>query len=243
MNDNPYDNGMLRTAHFAGLHFEQGWWFIQVLDTEFIELKPWILLNENDNRAAIAAQTAGSEDDEIQDTQGRNYLVPGEQEQDMVFQIQFGIAPSRMQVYPFFGRDRAPNLVSNAEPGEPQVPFTGFDTPYNNPSEHAELFTVNAQPPLSLQAYNPMDEPEEARLSFGVNKIKYAVVDNEDVMIAMLQGDKQAKLHSMGLGAQRQDRFSAPQWLMNTFGDVVMSTQDLIGQGQGSQIPGTGALS
>ena len=242
MKNSPYDNGMLRTAHFAGLHFEQGWLFIQVLDTEFIELKPWILLNENDSRAPIAAATAGSEDDEFNDPRDREYLIPGDQEQDLIFQIQFGVAPSRMQIFPFFGRDRAPNLVANAEPGEPQVPFTGFDTPYNNPSEHAEMFTVNSQPPLSLQAYNPMDEAAEARLSFHVNKIKYAVVDNEDVMRAFLQGEKQAKLHSMGLGAQRQDRFAAPQWLMNTFGDVVFTTEELV-SGQGSQIPATGAIS
>lgn len=242
MPKNPYKNGMLRTAHYAGLHFEQGWWFIQVLDTEFIELKPWILLNENDNRAAIAAQTAGSPDDEFEDPQDRPYLIPDDQEQDLVYQIQFGISPSRMQIYPFFGRDRAPNLVSNAEPGEPQVPYTGFDSPYNNPSEVAELFTVNSQPPLSLQAFNPMDEAEEARLSFHVNRIKYAVVDDEQVMRAFLQGEKKAKLHSMGLGAQRRDRFAAPQWLMNTFGDLVLTTEQLLGD-QGSALPETGALS
>lgn len=248
MQDNPYDNGLLRTGMFAGLHFDQGWFFIQTLDTEYIELKPWILLNENETRGEIAAQTAGSEDDEFVDAQGRHYLIPADQEQDMVFQTQFGISPSRMQVYPFFGRDRAPNL-EDAEPGTPEIPFSGYDSPYNNPNPVAEIFTVNSQTKPSLQAYNPMDEASEAKLSFHVNKIKYAVVEDMGLMRAMLQGNQPAKLHSMGLGAQKRDRISAPGWLMDIFGENVHTTQEIIGEDNGGQqpsgvqIPGSSSLS
>jgi len=235
---------------YAGLHFDQGWFFIQALDTEFIELKPWILLNENESREAIAAATAGSSDDEITDEKGRNFLLPDDQEQDMVFQTQFGIAPSRVQVYPFFGRERMPNLQSTAEPGTPQIPVSGFDSPYNNPSQQTELFTVNSQSTPALQAFNPTSEELEARLSFHVNKIKYAVVDDENVMRAMLQGDQPARLHSMGLGAQKRDRINAPGWLMDMFGEHVLTTQEILDAaekpstgGQGVQIPGSSSLS
>lgn len=251
MQDNPYNNGLLRTGMFAGLHFDQGWFFIQTLDTEYIELKPWILLNENETRAEIAAQTAGSTDDEVVDENGRYFLLPSDQEQDMVFQIQYGISPSRVQIYPFYGRDRTPNLESTAEPGTPQVPVSGYDSPYNNPNPTAELFAVNSQSKPAFQAFNPMDDATEARLSFHVNKVKYAVVEDIDLMRAMLQGNQPARLHSMGLGAQKRDRINAPSWLMDVFGENVHTTQELIsesdgGEGQepsGVTIPGGSSLS
>jgi len=157
---------LLESGHYVGMQFQDGWWFFQVLGHEFLELKPYTLLNENGNRDEIAAETAGNEDDEIIDEQDRHYLIPRDSEQNLVFQVQFGVAPSRMQIYPFFGRNRSPNLRGTAEPGEPQVPYTGFDTPYNDPSTQAEIFTVNSQEFPAFQAYNPTADAEEATMSF-----------------------------------------------------------------------------
>lgn len=226
--------GILRAGHILGIKYAEGWWFNQILETEFIELKPWILLNENENRDVIAANTAGSEDDEIRDTLDRNYILPDDQEQNLIFQIQFGVAPSRMQIYPFFGRDRSPNLEGNAEPGEPQVPLTGFDSPYNNPSEQSEIFTINQQEFPSLQAYNPMQTAEEARVSFHVNKMKYATIEDKGVMKAILQGNQPAKLHSAGLGAQRRDQLSVPSWLNDHFGENIHSTEEILNANEDS---------
>lgn len=235
----------LLTGQFLGLKFSSGWLFTRVLETEFIELKPWILLNENDSRGAIAAETAGSQDDEVQDTLDRHFIVPEENEQNLIFQIKYGIDPSRIQIFPIFGRDRTPNLVGTAEPGNPQIPVNGFDSPYNDPSEQTELFIVNGQEFPSFQAYNPMDESSEARLSFHVNKMKYAVVTDINIMKAMLQGQQPAKLHPMGLGAQRRDQLSIPAWVNRNFGDHIHSTEDILSHesqgGQGS-IPGAGSL-
>lgn len=240
------ENGSrLLTGQYLGLKFSSGWFFTRVLETEFIELKPWILLNENENRDVIAAQTAGSQDDEVQDTLDRHFLIPEDSEQNLVFQIKYGIEPSRMQIYPIFGRDRTPNLAGTAEPGEPQIPVNGFDSPYNDPTEQTESFIVNGQEFPSFQAYNPMDEAEEARLSFHVNKMKYAVITDINVMKAMLQGNQPAKLHPMGLGAQRRDQISIPTWMSRNFGDNVYTTEEILNhepQGGNGSIPQAPAI-
>lgn len=232
-------DSILRPGHTLGLKFEDGWWFNQVLETEYIELKPWILLNENENRDVIAAQTAGSQDDEFKDTLERRHILPDDQQQNLIYQVRFGVAPSRMQIYPIFGRDRAPNLTANSEPGEPEVPFTGYDSPYNDPQNQAEVFTVNEQEFPSLQAYNPMSEDKEARVSVHVNKIKYGTVEDMGVMKAIIQGQQPAKLHQVGLGARKRDQLSAPSWLQNTFGEYIKSTEEILNHSGGSGGGGT----
>lgn len=241
MNKERQHFNVLQPGNFVGMEFQEGWWFIQVLGSEFIELKPWILLNENEERDVIAAQTAGSQDDEIVDTVDRNFLIPQESEQNLVFHIQFGIAPSRMQVYPIFGRERAPNLRGTAEPGTPQVPVTGFDSPYNEPSEQMEMFIVNNQDIPSFQAFNPTDEALEARLSFHVNKLKYATVTDVNLMKAMLQGQQPFRSHMTGLGVQDADKLRVPNWLSDAFGDHILETEEILKEGdtQQSQVPTT----
>lgn len=239
MRDNNRGPNFLGTGDYLGLEFaDAGWWFTHVIQTEEIELKPWILLNENENRDVIAAETAGSEDDLFKDTVGREFIVPNDDEKNMIFQVRFGIAPSRMQIYPFFGRDRSPNLRGTAEPGEPQVAFTGFDSPYNNPTRQAEIFTINSMSQPSLQAYNPMPEDEEARVSVHVNKIKYATIEDKDLMKAMIQGQVPFREHPMGLGAQKQDQIKAPGWLQDNFADVMHTTEEILASGESSNTPG-----
>lgn len=219
---------VLKTGNYAGLKFEQGWFFIHVLETEEVELKPWVLLNENEERAELAPKTAGSTDDEVVDVVERQLIEPRGNEQELVFQLQFGIAPSRLQVFPFFGRDRAPNLTGGSEPGKPQVWATGYDSPYNNPTTQAEVFTVNNMASLALQAYNPTDEPIEPKLSIHVNKMKYAVVEDEGLMRAFIEGQQPFRDHTMGLGAQGSDQIRAPNWMLDRFGDVMLTTSEIL---------------
>ena len=237
---------LLETSNYLGLKFKQGWWFVQVLETEFIELKPWTLLNENGNRAEIGANTAGSEDDEIVDERDRHYIIPRDDEQNLIFQIQYGIDPSRMQIYPFWGRDRVPNLRGTAEPGEQQIPISGFDSPYNDPTQQSEFYTVNDMEFPSLQAYNPQDEAEEAKLSFHVNKMKYATIEDIGTQRAFLQGQLPCRLTPMGLGAQERDQLRAPQWLTDAFGQSIRTTEQILNSNESSnltsRVPGTGAL-
>lgn len=228
MHNGRAESRILKTGHFAGLRFKQGWFFIHVLETEELELKPWTLMNENDNRDVIASETAGSKDDEFQDEIERHLINPSDNEENLVFQMHFGVAPSRMQIYPIFGRDRSPNLEEATEPGEPHHWITGADSPYNNPTNQAELFTVKDASQVSLQAYNPMPEPREARLSIHINKIRYAVVDDEDLMKSFIQGKTPFRDHTMGLGAQEGDQIKAPSWIMSKYGDQVKTTQEIL---------------
>lgn len=228
MQENTTDSDLLLTGYFLGLKFREGWWFTHILETEKVELKPWVMLNEEQERAEIAPETAGEQDDEMTDPLGRRYTMPSESERGMIFQCLYGIAPSRIQIYPSFGRGRAPNLRGNAEPGSPQIHVTGYDSPYNDPARDSEFFIINGQEFPALQAYNPMSEAVEARLSLHINKLRYATVTDRGVMKAILQGQQPAKLHPMGLGAQSSDQLDAPSWLLDTFGDHIYSTGDVL---------------
>lgn len=234
MNHSAHRPNVITSGHYVGVEFEQGWFFFNAIQTEEIELKPYTLLNENGNRAEIAAATAGSEDDEIVDQFSRELVEPSSSEQNLIFQVLFGVAPSRVQIFPRFGRDRSPNLRGGAEPGEPQIAFNGYDSPYNDPSSQAEMFMFNDMNDLQLQAYNPMSEPTEARISAHVNKIRYTVVEDVDLMRAFLDGKMRFTAHSAGLGAQSTDRIRAPGWLTEKFGDVIYTTQEIYQQSEAS---------
>lgn len=231
----------LQTGHFLGLKFDEGWWFVHILETEMDTLKPWILLNENENRAAIAAGTAGTEDN-IRNTVGEEIIIPDDDEKDLIFQARVGIAPSRMQLFYVYGRERNNALQSYDEPGDPAPIINGFDSPYNDPAPITEVFPINDMSPLRLQAYNPMDEAEEARLSIHVNKMKYATVTNVDLMNSFLQGQLRARLSPAGRGAQRQDQIRAPGWLQDTFGDHILTTEEIFQQSEGG-LQGAGSAS
>jgi hypothetical protein len=222
---------LVETGNYVGLKYDEGWLFVHVLEREYIELKPWVLINENGNRDVIESETAGSEDDEIVNVSENKLVTPADDEQNLIFQVFVGVEPDRMQLFPIFGRDRTPNLEGGAEPGQPQIWLNGFDSPYNNPTEQSEIFTMNNIDTLSLQAFNPMSEPAEARVSFHVNKFKYAVVENKSFMRGFLQGQQPFKDHSMGLASQDREQLSAPEWVKDRFGDVIFETEEIIGKG------------
>ena len=228
MQDENPNHRLLQTGNYAGLKFEEGWFFIHILETEYIELKPYILMNETNERDEIAPEMAGSADDEILDQVERQLVAPRRNERNLLFQNFVGVAPSRMQLYPVFGRDRSPNLVGGAEPGNPQVPLNGYDSPYNNPSVQGELFTAEGINDLKLQAYNPMDEAAEARVSFHVNKLKYAVIDDLSRMGGFLRGEIPWRSHAVGLGAQTNDQVRAPSWMLDKFGDAIYTTREIL---------------
>jgi len=244
MNPDQRDTRLLDTGDRVGLKFNNGWWFLQVVGTEYVELKPWILLNENNNRAKIAAQTAGSDSDSIETPLSQKLLEPNKDRRDTVFQILYGVAPSRMQVFELYGRNRDTSLENYDQPGDPAAYLNGFDTPYDNPSGTSETFYVNAMSPLRLQAYNPMDTAKEAKISFHVQKLRYNVITNEGLMKAMLQGQVPAKLSMMGGGVSDADQVDMPDWIKESFGNYTYTTNEILsysqsGSGGGSNNPQT----
>lgn len=221
-------------GHFVGLKWVEGWWFIQVLGSSDEELKPWILLNENGNNGPIAAGTAGDRDD-FQDERDRLLLEPNDNERGLVHQLLFGVEPSRMQLFPEFGREQNLGLEENIAPGEDEMWITGFDSPYNNPSIQSEIFYVNDMAPLRIQAFNPMDTADEARLSIHVNRLHYATVTDVNLMKAMLQGQVRSHKHMMGLGAVERDQLQAPEWLIGAFGEHIKETRVILSEGDTTQ--------
>lgn len=228
MNHKQRDSRFMREGHFGGLKFDDGWFFYQVVGTEYAELKPYILLNENGNRAAIAAETAGSEQEEIDDTFDNKIIEPDDDERNAIFQILYGVAPSRMQVFLQFGRDRNVSLQDYDQPGDPAAYLNGFDSPYNNPSPQSEVFYINDMSPIRVQAYNPMNVAEEARVSFHVNKMRYVAITDRGLMKAMLQGQQPANLAMAGLGIQNSDQVGIPTWLNEAFGEHIHTTQEIL---------------
>lgn len=228
------DTRLVQPGHFVGLKFDGGWWFINALGTSQVELKPWILLNENGNRASIASATAGNED-QIQDSNARNLLEPNDSERSLVYQVLTGVAPSRMQLFPLFGRDQNLGLEQSISTAGDTTWITGFDSPYNNPSEQSEVFYINDMENFKLQAFNPMGEAKEARASFLVNQIRYGTVTDINLMKAMLQNQVRSRKHMMGLGPDDRHQLKPPDWLKEAFGDHIHTEQEILSEGDTTQ--------
>lgn len=239
MRQNQRDSRMLKPGMFAGLKFDEGWWFIQVVGTEYVEAKPITLQNEDETRGPIAPETAGVTTDQIEDSQGRQILEPDDSERNIINQIMYGVAPSRMQVFTLYGRDRNEALQDYDQPGHPGPYVNGFDSPYNNPTRESEIFYVNSMSPLRLQAFNPMSEANEAKLSVHVNKLRYTTVTDQSLMKAMLQGQQPARLSMMGEGVQNRDQVGIPTWLNEAFGEEIYTTDEILSDetGPGGNLP------
>lgn len=227
-----------RGGHYIALKFEEGWWFVQAMITSYEEIKPWTLKNEDGDREEIAPNTAGTED-EIRDEANRLLLEPNDSERGTINQLLFGIAPSRIQLIPAFGREQNLGLEETMRAGEDEVWIDGFDSPYNNPTRASEIYYINDMSRLRLQAYNPTDEPLEAKLTIGVNRIQYATVNDVNVMKAMLQGQVPVHKHPMGLGSTESDQLSMPTWLTNAFGEYIKTTEEILEEGDTSQSSST----
>lgn len=240
------DTRRLKTSNVVGLAFDDGWLFARVTATEYVELKPFTLKNENGDREAIAPNTAGVSSDRITDQAGNNLLQPAKEDKNLIFHVMYGVAPSRMQVFEMFGRNRPKGLENYDEPGDPAPIINGFDSPYNDPTQEAEMFVVAEQSKPKLQAFNPTEESLEANISFHVNKLRYGVITDPNVQKAMLQGSIPFKAYPMGGGAQDNDRIPLPSWLNERFGDSIRTTQEILStdsEGDGASpvedIPGT----
>lgn len=229
MKTTPRDPRTVSAGHFVGLKFSEGWWFLQVLGTSYLELKPWVMLNENGDRDVIASQTTGNQDD-ILDEQSRDQIEPDDSERGTVNQIMFGIHPSRVQLLPFFGREQNLGLEKDIEGGEDEVWVDGYDSPYNNPSTRSEIFYLNDMAPLRLAAHNPMDVATEARLSIHINNIHYATVTDVSKMKDMLEGKIVSKTHHLGLGSTRKDQIDTPEWVERSFGEHIKTTQEILSE-------------
>lgn len=230
MKQNPYDNGMVRAGQRVLLKFEEGYLGLQVIGAQFLELKSYTLKNSNGDREELAGGELGTSENIVSFLNSNEQILePEDSSRDTAYQIQLGISPSRMELYPRFGRQRTIGSGGqDAAPGNSLTPFTGEDSPYNNPSEQTEIFYVNDMEPLKLQPYNPTSEPLEANISVHINKLHYGVIRNPVVLRGMLQGQTPARLAEVGLGEKRRDQLEAPSWVLNSFGENLYSAVDLI---------------
>lgn len=210
------------------MQFDDEWWFVSITGTEYDEVKPWTLKNSNDNRAALSADTSGTNDQNITDPNGNKILEPDDQDRNIIHQILVGVAPTRMQVFTLFGRDRNNAVQNYDEPGEPGVYISGNDSPYDNPSPTSEVIYINSMSPLRLQPYNPTDTSLTAHVSFHIQKLKYATITDKNLMRAMLQGRQPAHLTMMGLGVNDADQVGVPTWLNEAFGEHLYSTEEIL---------------
>ena len=228
MNLEQRDTRRLRASNLVGLAFDEGWLFVRVTATEQVEIKPYTLKNENGNRAALSPNAAGTTNDEITDEADNNLIRPPKEDKNLIYHVMYGVAPSRAQVFEMFGRDRNNGIENYDEPGDPAPITNGFDSPYNDPTEEAEMFVVAEQSAPKLQAFNPTEESTEVNVSLHVNKLRYGVITDVSVQKAMLQGQIPFKSYPMGGGAQDNDRVSLPSWLNERFGEHIRTTQEIL---------------
>lgn len=226
---NTLQDELLKTGHYVGLKFSDGWFFAHILETEYLELRPWIPYNENGERAELAPGEAGvPQDNEIRDLSDREIITPRENERELMFQTFMGISPSRLQVFPYFGRNGRPNLVGGSEPGKNQVAIDGYDSPYNNPTRQSEVITLNNMADLSIQPYNPTSQPVDPRLSFHINKFKFAAIENVELMKSFIEGQVNFRDNVVGIGARSSEQEPTPGWLQKNFGDIIYTTEEIL---------------
>lgn len=228
MNTDQRDNRKTQISHALGLKFQQGYFFVRIIGREYVEAKPFVLRNENGNRAELAAGEVGVDNDQIQDQNGNTLLRPNEDEKNLIFHQMYGVSPSRAQVFEIFGRNRNNNLQDFDAPGEIAAYTAGYDSPYNNPTRESEMFTVAEQTRPKLQAYNPTSEAITARASFHVEKLRYSVIEDEDTQKAMLQGNIPSRIAAVGGGVQDNGQVRAPEWLTDLFGDSVRTASEIL---------------
>jgi len=222
------DSRFLQGGHYLGMEFDDDWWFVSVTGTEYEEVKPWTLKNSNDNRAKVSGNTSGVNDQNIEDPNGNMLLEPDDQNRNIIHQILFGVAPSRMQVFRLFGRDRNNAVQNYDEPGEPASYISGNDSPYDNPSSTSEFIYINSMAPVRLQPYNPTDTALEATVSFHIQKLKYVTITDKSLMRAMIQGQTPAHLVMMGLGVDDANQIGVPTWLNEAFGEHLYTTEEIL---------------
>lgn len=237
---------LLQGGHRLAVHWQDRWLFITVLNTETVQMKPYQLSDSDGNQEPLDPGEIGIDDDEIVDANGRNILEPKKTERDIINQVHFGIAPSRMNVHILHGRNYNRSLRDYEEPEDPAPILDGYTTPYSRPSpQHSEMFIFNDMEMPRLQAYNPMDEASPAKVSFHVRKLHYNVITNPKEQRGILQGQVPANIHSAGLGARDNDRIQAPGWLVDSFGQHMPTTNEILAnfneedlEEQTPQVPG-----
>lgn len=215
------EDEFLKEGQFLGLRFFDGWTFFRVLGKEVTNLTPYQL-----ESALTTGSTSTSWNDiPVSTTDDRNQLAPTREHKDQIYQIFYGISPSRAQIYwQYISRQDRGCLVATRAEGGAVGHVDGEESPYRDPSIRSELFTLYDRSP-SFKAYNPTPDTIAVNMNFVVAKLYYFIVKNEQMIKDFLMGQRRCKFYTVGMPGE--DPVTIPSWLGELLGDVKKTPEEL----------------
>lgn len=206
--------------HYVGLLFDEGYWFVQIIRRQ--QLTVYAPYQFNSGAKVAAGGTSGWETPT--DAAGRRFLEP--QEQESLYLIYTGIAPSTTKLYLQYSQrvDRMNLITPRTVPGAIGY-WDGLSSSYQDPSPRTELWTLYQLYP-HFNAENPdvVGEDKMLETSFFITPYTYRVVKDLNKCLAFLKGEKPATIRTMGDG----DRpLGAPAWLKSEYGNNFVCPEDI----------------
>ncbi len=215
------DDDFLKEGQFLGLGFSDGFYCFRIMGREITNLKPYQI------ESALAAAGTSSSWNTIPNssTDSREQISPTKEHKDQIYQVRYGVYPSRMQIYTqYVSRQDRGSLVGTRAEGGAVGHVDGEDSPYMYPNEISEFFSIYERSPV-FKAYNPTPSTSEVDLNFRIAKLYYWTIKKKDLLIKLLSGEKRCKFYTIGLPGENP--VNAPTWLSEIFQGVPKSLKEL----------------
>lgn len=214
------ENHIPKENMYVGLLFKEGYWFVKLIRKQGLTLfRPHIF---NDVTAIAVNATSGWETPT--DSQGRQYLMPTEEE--VIYQFFYGISPSTAKLYLQYEQreDRLSLITVRAVPGNIGA-YSGQETPYNDPAPLTELWTVHDQYPyFNVENAGITGESTVIRAAFYITPYTYSVIKDKNKILSFLRGDRPSTIRTIGDGERP---VKAPSWLREHYQDWMIQPEEV----------------
>lgn len=215
------EDEFLKEGQFLMLRFKQGWLGFRTMGREITNLTPYQL----ESSLATVTTSTSWDDIPVSTTDDRVQIAPTREHKDQLYQVAYGISPSRAQIYEqFISRQDRGSLVATRAEGGAVGHNDGEESPYRDPSIRTEFFSVYERSPV-FKAYNPTPDTIEVNMNFVIAKHFYYTIKTESLIKDFLTGQRRCKFYTMGMPGE--DPVSAPDWLAAQFEGVAKSLKDL----------------
>ena len=209
--------GFMEEGQFLGLRFDDGFYFFRIMGKEMTNLKPYQI------ESALAAGATSTTWNTVQNsaTDSREQISPTKEHKDQIYQIRYGVSPSRMQVYyQYISRQDRGSLVGTRVEGGAVGHIDGEENPFMEVGDNQDtnLFTIYERTPV-FKAMNPTPSTSEVNLNFKIAKLYYTLINPKpndakkakDIVSKIMYGDRRCTFSTMGMPGESQ--ITAPTWL------------------------------
>jgi hypothetical protein len=211
----------LNAGDFLALRFSDGYYCFRVMGKEMTNLKPY----EMETALAAAGTSSSWTAIPVSSSNSSEQIQPTKEHKDQIYQVRYGVYPSRMQIYTqFISRQDRGSLVGTRAEGGAVGHVDGEDSPYMEPTEVSEFFSLYERSPV-FKAYNPTPSTSVVDLNFKIAKLYYWTIKNRALLTKLLSAEKRCKFYTMGLPGENP--MTAPTWLSDIYKGVPKSLEEL----------------